>query len=136
VRSGQRKKQPKTKPPKKCSGRQPKKWVVVKPIWCRMKKRSPSNGQNGQLVHWWLLVHFNQTNPHDWTSSVWDDLVFIPIIDPPIVRKVESKKLFTHPPIVFFFSPRTIHVHPTTPSTHLPHSFCNGKTYISSQLNI
>jgi hypothetical protein len=22
-----------------------------------MKKRSPSIGQNGQLVHWWLLVH-------------------------------------------------------------------------------
>jgi len=22
-----------------------------------MKKRSPSYGQNGQLVHWWLLVH-------------------------------------------------------------------------------
>jgi len=25
--------------------------------------------------------------------------------------------------------------HPTTPFTHLPHSFCNGKTYISSWLN-
>jgi hypothetical protein len=22
-----------------------------------MKKRTPSGGQNGQLVHWWLLVH-------------------------------------------------------------------------------
>jgi hypothetical protein len=22
-----------------------------------MKKRSPSYGQNGQLVHWWVLVH-------------------------------------------------------------------------------
>jgi hypothetical protein len=22
-----------------------------------MKKPSPSSGQNGQLVHWWLLVH-------------------------------------------------------------------------------
>jgi len=26
-------------------------------IWCWMKKRSPSSEQNGQLVHWWLLVH-------------------------------------------------------------------------------
>ncbi len=23
----------------------------------RMKKRNPSSGQNGELVHWWLLVH-------------------------------------------------------------------------------
>jgi hypothetical protein len=22
-----------------------------------MKKRGPSNGQNGELVHWWVLVH-------------------------------------------------------------------------------
>jgi hypothetical protein len=22
-----------------------------------MKKRNPSGGQNGQLVHWWLLIH-------------------------------------------------------------------------------
>jgi hypothetical protein len=22
-----------------------------------MKKRNPSGGQNGQLVHWWLLFH-------------------------------------------------------------------------------
>jgi len=29
----------------------------MNPIWCRMKKHSPSNGQNDQLVHWWLLVH-------------------------------------------------------------------------------
>jgi len=34
-----------------------KKWTVMDPIWHRMKKRSPSSGQNGQLVHWWLLVH-------------------------------------------------------------------------------
>ncbi len=29
----------------------------MNPILCRMKKRSPSSGQNGQLVHWWLLFH-------------------------------------------------------------------------------
>jgi hypothetical protein len=34
-----------------------KKWTVMNPMWRRMKKRSPSRGQNGQLVHWWLLVH-------------------------------------------------------------------------------
>jgi len=34
-----------------------KKWIVMNPIRHRMKKRSPSSGQNGQLVHWWLLVH-------------------------------------------------------------------------------
>jgi hypothetical protein len=26
-----------------------------------MKKRNPSSGQNGQLVHWWLLIHSGQT---------------------------------------------------------------------------
>jgi hypothetical protein len=25
-----------------------------------MKKRNPSSGQNGQLVHWWLLIHSSQ----------------------------------------------------------------------------
>jgi hypothetical protein len=34
-----------------------KKWIAMNPIWRRMKKRKASNGQNGQLVHWWLLVH-------------------------------------------------------------------------------
>jgi hypothetical protein len=33
------------------------KWTVLNPIRRRMKKRSPSSGQNSQLVHWWLLVH-------------------------------------------------------------------------------
>jgi hypothetical protein len=27
-----------------------------------MKKHNPSSGQNGQLVHWWLLVH---SGPYD-----------------------------------------------------------------------
>ncbi len=35
-----------------------KKWTEMNPIRRRMKKCNPSNGQNGQLVHWWLLVHF------------------------------------------------------------------------------
>jgi hypothetical protein len=34
-----------------------KKWTVMNPIRRRMKKRNPSSGQNGQLVHWWLLIH-------------------------------------------------------------------------------
>jgi hypothetical protein len=29
-----------------------KKRAMMNPIWCRMKKGSPSSGQNGQLVHW------------------------------------------------------------------------------------
>jgi hypothetical protein len=29
----------------------------MNPIWRQMKKRNPSSGQNGQLVHWWLLIH-------------------------------------------------------------------------------
>ncbi len=34
-----------------------KKSTVMNPIRRRMKKRNPSIGQNGQLVHWWLLIH-------------------------------------------------------------------------------
>ncbi len=34
-----------------------KKWTVMNPIRRRMKKCKVSSGQNGQLVHWWLLVH-------------------------------------------------------------------------------
>jgi hypothetical protein len=34
-----------------------KKWTVMNPIRHQMEKRNPSSGQNGQLVHWWLLVH-------------------------------------------------------------------------------
>ncbi len=43
-----------------------KKWTVMNPIWRQMKKCTPSSGQNDQLVHWWLLVHFAQTlGPYD-----------------------------------------------------------------------
>jgi hypothetical protein len=34
-----------------------KKSTVMSPIRRQMKKRNPSSGQNGQLVHWWLLIH-------------------------------------------------------------------------------
>jgi hypothetical protein len=34
-----------------------KKWSEMNPIRHRMKKRNPFSEQNGQLVHWWLLVH-------------------------------------------------------------------------------
>ncbi len=34
-----------------------KKWTMMNFIWHQMKKPSPSNGQNRELVHWWLLVH-------------------------------------------------------------------------------
>jgi hypothetical protein len=29
----------------------------MSPIRRQMKKRNPSGGQNGQLVHWWVLIH-------------------------------------------------------------------------------
>jgi hypothetical protein len=29
-----------------------------------MKKRSPSYGQNGQLVRWWVLVHSGVKDDH------------------------------------------------------------------------
>jgi hypothetical protein len=35
----------------------------MNPIRRQMKKRNPSSGQNGQLVHWWLLIHSGQLEP-------------------------------------------------------------------------
>ncbi len=36
-----------------------KKSTVMSPIRRRMKKCNPSSGHNSQLVHWWLLIHFD-----------------------------------------------------------------------------
>jgi hypothetical protein len=40
-----------------------KKSTVMSPIRRRMKTRNPSSGQNGQLVHWWLLIHSGRHAP-------------------------------------------------------------------------
>ncbi len=37
-----------------------KKWTMMNHIWRRMKKCSPSSGQNEELMHTWLLVHSGQ----------------------------------------------------------------------------
>ncbi len=47
----------------------------MNPIWRPMKKGDPSSEQNGQLVHWWPLVHSlafffllrssSKTQPHE-----------------------------------------------------------------------
>jgi hypothetical protein len=43
-----------------------KKSTVMSPIRRQMKKRNPTSGQNGQLVHWWLLIHSAQvSHPFD-----------------------------------------------------------------------
>ncbi len=56
-----------------------KKWTVMNPIRRRMKKRDPSSGQNGQLVHWWLLVHSGPSctgrNSENICSEQWRRLV-------------------------------------------------------------
>ncbi len=40
-----------------------KKSTMMSPIRRRMKKCNPSSGQNGQLVHWWLLTHSGRCFP-------------------------------------------------------------------------
>jgi hypothetical protein len=67
VRSGPGKRQPRTNPKKKSPViSSEKKWTVMNLILPRMKKHSPSSGQNGQLVHWWLLVHSSPHAEHRW----------------------------------------------------------------------
>jgi hypothetical protein len=46
--------------------------TVMSPIRRRMKKRNPSGGQNGQLVHWWLLFHSGPCMP--FSNRFWSFL--------------------------------------------------------------
>ncbi len=89
---------------------------------------------SSKIVGTWVLG-LEWPNPHDYTRSIQDELVFILVIEPPAIKEIKSKNSFAHPLIVFFFPPHTAPTHPTIPFTHLPHSFSNGKTYISYWLN-
>jgi hypothetical protein len=51
-----------------------KKWTVMNPICRRMKKCKASSGQNGQLVHWWLLVHSGLVRQQTHSGSVAQEL--------------------------------------------------------------
>jgi hypothetical protein len=62
VRSRKNGQEPKKKRKKSTGVSNKKKSTVMSPIRHRMKKRNPSSGQNGQLVHWWLLIHFGPEN--------------------------------------------------------------------------
>ncbi len=66
-------------------------------------------------------------------SGRWSDpaLVTAPV---PFGMNQCSSQLLNLPQSTFF-SPYTTLARRTTPFTHLPRSFCNGKTYISSWLN-
>ncbi len=53
------------------------------------------------LGTWVLGLEWPST--HDYTRSVRDELVFIPIIEPPVVKEVESKNNFSPSNSHFFF---------------------------------
>jgi hypothetical protein len=57
--------EPKKKEKKSIVVSSKKKSTMMSPIRRQMKKRNPSGGQNGQLVHWWVLIHSgrNSTTP-------------------------------------------------------------------------
>ncbi len=40
-----------------------------------MKKRNPSDGQNGELVEWWVLVHSGPTLLILHIGGPWDPLL-------------------------------------------------------------
>jgi hypothetical protein len=44
--------------------------------------------------------------------------VFIPVIEPLAIKKVESKKVFAHLPTINLFFTLYYPAHPTTPFTH------------------
>jgi hypothetical protein len=57
VRSRKNGQEPKKKEKKSTVVSSKKKSTVMSPIRRQMKKRNPSGGQNGQLVHWWVQIH-------------------------------------------------------------------------------
>jgi len=70
-KNGQKQKKKKEKKSTVVSSK--KKSTVMNPIRRQMKKRNPSSGQNGQLVHWWLLIH----SGHVSTSISWGLVLLI-----------------------------------------------------------
>jgi hypothetical protein len=54
---------------KKYSDKQWKEMDHDEPHLTSNEKSQPSSGQNDQLVHWWLLVHFGQLIIFDWWTS-------------------------------------------------------------------
>jgi hypothetical protein len=83
----------------------------MNPIWCKMKKCSPSSGQNDQLVHWWLLVGWSELTP---TNA--------PVEDEPVQPVLRMNILPTR--CVFFFTSSLPHLPPPSyfpsPTYHLP----------------
>jgi hypothetical protein len=70
VRSRKNGQEPKRKKEKKSTVvSSKKKSTVMSPIRRQMKKRNPSGGQNGQLVHWWVLIHSGPP-AHEWTETL------------------------------------------------------------------
>jgi hypothetical protein len=93
VRLGQKEKRSQSKKNSKIqwSAKKRRKRTVMNPIWGRMKKRSPSSGQNGQ-VHWWLLVHSGpQALALCWLTS--DGLVFSGILGPRTSASIKLNSL-------------------------------------------
>jgi hypothetical protein len=43
----------------------------MNPIWCQMKKLNPYSGQNGEFVHWWLLVSSGPFKQWCFISCIW-----------------------------------------------------------------
>jgi hypothetical protein len=88
-----------------------KKWTVMNPIRRRMKKRNPSSGQNGQLVHWWLLIHSGRfILKHNWFSPPWIQRQTFPAAPFCIALKKWAQEPFFLQDMVFFATalPRTI----------------------------
>ncbi len=91
------------------------------------------------VINCWLITRSSPCywlewpNPHDCTSSIWDELVGVhPRYWSSRSQKGWVKKVFCPPSNSFFFPPCITPAHPSTPFTQLPRSFCTGKTYISS----
>jgi hypothetical protein len=78
VRSRKNGQEPKKKEKKSTVVSNKKISTVMSPIRRRMKKRNPSGGQNGQLVHWWLLFHSGRPNVDP--SAILNALSLVPSI--------------------------------------------------------
>lgn len=94
-------------PPKKNFKKNKKKPQFWFQFWKRVQLNFYYSGLE-LVINCWLIKRSSPCywliNPPDCTSSVWDELMFIPGIEAPAVRRVESKRFSAHPPTVFFFT--------------------------------
>jgi len=142
VRSGPRKtaKNKKKKKKKKSTVvSSKKKSTVMSSIRRQMKKHNPSSGQNGQLVHWWLLIHSGPPHKESKRSCSktplggWSELAATNalVADEPVEAVFRMNENPILPARIFYFFPPLLYpkIFPPPTSPLLPAIYLPPPTY-------